>query len=109
MLLSVKKALDKEVITDSELRIKKQTIENYLQILSPAFEFSQDVQSNKVSIGEVVPHLLKIIFYWQKMDVGYDYRRLCNYLVAAFKQKFNYELNSEVYQVTNFFIFADYD
>ena len=50
--------------------------------------------------------VLKLIDTYLRMDVEADAKRFSHLIVAALKRKFNYELNSPIYQVINYFVKA---
>ena len=69
------------------------TIEMYMQILMLAFKFNLLIQKTSITIADVVPNFLMMLSKWNRMEVGGNYRLLCDSLTNAFKNKFNYELN----------------
>jgi len=79
------------------------TIEMYMQILMPAFKFNLLMKRTTSTIADVVPNVIMMLSKWNRMEVGGNYRLLCDSLNNAFKHKFNYELNSPVYAVASLF------
>ena len=49
----------------------------------------------------MVPNLLIMISKWNRMELTGVYKNICNLLIAAFKHKFAYEMNSTVYSVAS--------
>jgi hypothetical protein len=76
-------------------------IEKYMQILLPAFQFNLIMQQTQSSIGDVIPALKIIISKWRRFNFSGVYKDLCMKLVQSFEAKFQYELNSHVYQVAS--------
>jgi len=74
-----------------------------MKILMPAFIFKLLMQRTASTIADVVPNVLMMLSKWNRMEVGGNYRLLCELLTNAFKHKFNYELNSPVYAVASLF------
>lgn len=102
MLESFQKAyLRKAFADDNPCPVKLETIELYMQILLPAFKFNLVMQKTSCSIADVVPNLLIMISKWNRMELTGVYKNLCNLLIAAFKHKFAYEMNSTVYSVAS--------
>lgn len=106
MLESVKRAYDKNVfddeIEDLKCPISLKKVETYLQILQPAYRFSISFQNNKSSISLLIPSLFRIIYSWESMDLDQEDERLATLLIVCFKDKFKYEIESEVYKVKLF-------
>jgi hypothetical protein len=73
----------------------------YMQILLPAFNFNLIMQKTNSNIGGVVPNIKILISKWSRMQTNENFKLLCNYLIAVFKHKFNYELNSAVASLLN--------
>jgi hypothetical protein len=105
MLVSVKKAYEKKCFEAKRCPIKMSTIDTYIQILKPAYEFSQLCQHSGSSIADVIPNLARMMYIWSKMNVSSSYTNLCKQLITSFKKKFNFELTSEIYQVKIFLLF----
>lgn len=105
MLESVKRAYDKDLFSDDDEELKcpisLKKVEIYLQILRPAYRFSITFQNNYSSISYLIPSLKRIIFSWENMDLEPEDERFATLLIVCFKEKFKYELESEVYQVNN--------
>ena len=77
--------------------MSQEVCESYIQVLLPAYQFSLLVQKSKSSIGDVIPALLVTISKWEKMKLGGNLSLLVNYIIQEFKRKFDFELNSEIY------------
>ena len=78
-------------------------INSYLKILKPAYLFNIYLQKIRlVSLG-VIPSILKKFNNWevllQDASVSTLCRAFCKFLIEEFKRRFNYELESELYQV----------
>jgi len=76
-------------------------IEMYLLILKPAYALNICFQSNKTSIGEVIPKLFSMICVWEKTKnkltpIGSQFVDL---LICETKRRFKYEMNSNIYYV----------
>lgn len=103
MLESVKRAYVKNAFIDENEELKcpvsLKKVEIYLQILQPAYRLSISFQNNKSPISLLIPSLLRIIHSWETMDLEIEEERLSTLLIVCFKEKFKYELNSEVYRV----------
>ncbi len=105
MLLSVKKAYMKNMFNDDNpCSVDLATIEIYLQILKPAYILSQQFQFNHSSIADIIPSIKQLIHTYLQMDLPDSKRSLCNYLITALREKFYYELNSDVYKVIYYYI-----
>lgn len=105
MLESVKRAYDKNLFNEDneELRcpISLKKVETYLQILLPAYRFSISFQNNKSPISLLIPCLNRILNSWETMELETEDERLVTLLIVCFKQKFKYEIESEIYKVIN--------
>lgn len=102
VLEAIKKASERGALKTIKLPVSINTIENYLKILRPAYLVNIGFQSSVSSIADVVHNILKLINYWDNFKTNQTGSKLCNLLVSAFKQRFAYELDSKLYQVTNF-------
>lgn len=101
MLESVKRAYENNVFNENFLcPVSLETIDTYLQILSPAYRISLGFQKNSSCISDVLPSLHKLIEIWENMNVPGNAKRLCKLLVLTTKNKFNYELTSPIYKVS---------
>ncbi|RNA33732.1 zinc finger BED domain-containing 4-like [Brachionus plicatilis] len=102
MLELVKRAYDKELFNeeneDLTCPLSLKEVETYLQILRPAYRFSLTFQNSFSSISHLIPSLKRIFFSWENMDLEPEFERLAILLVVCFKEKFKYELESEIYQ-----------
>ena len=108
MLESVRKAIKRKAFdkTDKNRKcpVSLRLIETYLQILKPAYQMTINFQSNHSSIADLLVSLKRAIFTWENMNVIGDEKYLCDLLVHFIKNKFDYELNSDVYKVIILFI-----
>lgn len=82
--------------------VDQETVETYLQILKPAYEFSIYMQTSTASISEVVPAVRRLVYMWSVLNVTEQYKPLCQRLISSTLTKFKYELNSPLYKVRNF-------
>lgn len=104
MLDSFRKAYLKGVFGNSYVcTVPFNTINMYLKILIPAFQFSLLTQKSKTHIGEIVPALLLLIKTWKSMRVRGDAKALKLNLIEAFEKKFQFELVSRIYLVAALF------
>ena len=78
-----------------------EVIEKYLQILLPAFQFNLIMQKNSSTIADVMPMLNILISKWTRFEISGPYKDLCNSLIKAFKHKFKFEMESNVYAVAS--------
>jgi hypothetical protein len=81
----------------------------YLKILKPIYLLNIHLQRDNSSIGEIIPAILNII---NKLEIikltpklSSSCNSLCELLREEIKTRFNYELNSEIYQVKFLFHF----
>jgi len=75
--------------------------------LTPAFKSNLVWQKTSSTIADIVPNLMVIISKWNRMEVTGTYKLLCNLLVAAFKKKFEFELNSPIYNVASILLVSN--
>lgn len=75
-------------------------IENYLQILKPLYLLNVELQSNEMTIGNLIPLLLKITYILERTQTTIDGQKLCKLLVSEIKRRFEYELGSSYYRVS---------
>ena len=69
MLLSVKKAYDKNMFNDQNpCPVDLDTVKTYLKILQPALILSTQFQYNHSSIVDVIPSVKQLIYRLQQMD-----------------------------------------
>ena len=102
MLAAFQKAYKRDAFHENNpCPISLEVIECYMQILLPAFNFNLIMQKNSSTIADVLPNIMILISKLTRMDVSGNYKSLCNYLISAFKHKFKYELNSNVYSVAS--------
>ncbi len=73
-----------------------------LAILKHAYFFHVGLQRQSATIAEMIPSILSCIAIWESMKVktSENGRILCDYLIEEFKKRFDYELNSHIYQVS---------
>jgi hypothetical protein len=113
LLESLKKAYTKGLFDSLEpankLPVSIDVINSYLKILKPAYLVNIYLQRNSSCIAEVIPLVLKLINNWELLlrqyNVSKSCKIFCKYLIDEFKRRFNYELESELYQVYFYFIF----
>ena len=77
------------------------TIKNHLSILKHAYFFNIGLQRHSATIAEIIPSVLKCISSWEgiSLKTSSSGKKLCKLLIEQFKTRFNYELNSHLYQV----------
>ncbi|RNA28431.1 hypothetical protein BpHYR1_011081 [Brachionus plicatilis] len=97
-LMAYDKELFNEENEDLTCPLSLKEVETYLQILRPAYRFSLTFQNSFSSISHLIPSLKRIFFSWENMDLEHEFERLAILLVVCFKEKFKYELESEIYQ-----------
>ena len=69
-LLSNKRAYDKGCFNgDVKLPIDLETIETYIQILTPAYFTTLGWEKNTSSIADVIPQVIFLIEYWTKLEI----------------------------------------
>ena len=73
-----------------------------MAILIPAYLFNIGLQRQSATIAEVIPSVLRAISDWEMLKdktslIGI---KLCDLLISQFKKRFDYELNSHLYQVS---------
>ena len=103
LLLSTKRAYDKDAFLESETvcPVDFKTIEIYIQIILPAQFTTLAWERNQSSIADVIPSVLYLLYAWNKMDIEDEKaRELCFFLIHFTREKFKYELESNVYQVS---------
>lgn len=103
VLESILRAYEKDAIDSNnpehQLPIPIQVIENYMNVLKPVYLCNVGFQSNNAKISNVIPSLLKLIYKLEKLKTSLQGKMLVTLLINEIKEKFNYELNSELYQV----------
>ena len=103
LLELIKKANDRGVFekADISLPVSIGLIEKYLVILKPLYILNIGFQSNRSTIADVIPSLLKLINSLEMMESKSTEtpKRLCSLLISSIKERFDYELNSKYYQV----------
>jgi len=113
MLERIKKAYSKGLFNldkqDLNLPVPISIINTYLKILKPIYLLNIHLQRDNSSIGEIIPAILNII---NKLEIikltpklSSSCNSLCELLREEIKTRFNYELNSEIYQVKFLFHF----
>ena len=101
------KAYEKNVfINDYKCPYSLATIEKYVQGLLPVYKFSLFVQRNDSPIGEVIPALLVLFedlknLKINEIQISGNIAKLRDQLISAFKKKFHYELESNIYLVSS--------
>jgi hypothetical protein len=107
MLERLKKANKKGVFDNIEvsnkLPVSIDFINSYLKILKSAYLVNVYFQRDSSTIAEVIPAVLKLINDWEaiikKDNVSSSCKTFCKLLIEELKRRFDYELNSEIYQV----------
>ena len=103
VLESVKKCFDKNAFVDDDQELKSPVslniIETYLKVFLPAYRLSLGFQFSNSTIGDTIPGILKVLHEWKTMNVNEVAKKLCNKLIENVEAKFEYDLNSVVYQV----------
>jgi hypothetical protein len=107
MLERLKKANKKGVFDNFEvsnkLPVSIDFINSYLKILKSAYLVNVYFQRDSSTIAEVIPAVLKLINDWEaiikKDNVSSSCKTFCKLLIEELKRRFDYELNSEIYQV----------
>ena len=113
MLERIKKAFVKGLFNtenyDLYLPVPISIINTYLKILKPIYLLNVNLQRDNSSIGEIIPAVLNIINKLEDIqkvpNISTSCKNLCELLISEFKKRFNYELNSEIYQVIRLIIF----
>jgi hypothetical protein len=113
VLILVRKAFERNAIAsvyrEHQLKcpLSLKIVNDYIEVLKPAYKFNIRMQSNTATISDVIPYLLKMFCYWNKQiksdTVTASCKKLCRLLIKDFKDRFDYELNSILYQVINFY------
>ena len=77
-------------------------VKNYVSILLPAYLFNVGLQRQTATIAEVIPSVLRAVSEWEiiKEKTSTIGNQLCDLLIIQFRNRFNYELNSHLYQVS---------
>ena len=103
LLFSTKRAYDKGAFSDENALvcpIQLDEIETYIEILLPAYFATLGWEKNHSSIADVIPQVLYLVHFWEKLDVSDPLaKELCFFLIHFVRQKFEFELDSEIYQV----------
>lgn len=100
VLETIKKANEKNAFEASEqLPVSIKIIDIYLKILKPAYLVNVSFQSSDSNIGEVIPHIVRLINYWTSLKVTDAPKELCDKLIDQFKQRFHDEIESQIYKV----------
>ena len=98
-----KKSLFETLDISSKLPVSIDVINSYLKILKPGYLVNIYLQRNTSSIAEIIPAISKLINNWEnllnKENVSSSCKNFCKFLIQEFKTRFNYELESELYQV----------
>ena len=104
LLFSNKRAYDKGAYDEvNTCPISLEVIETYIQILKPVYFTTLGWEKNSSSIADVIPQVLFLIEFWTKVEIkDSKARELCYFLIHFAKIKFDYELNSPIYQVKCF-------
>jgi hypothetical protein len=103
LLLSTKRAYEKEafLFSETECPVDLETIEIYIQILLPSYFTTLNWERNNSSIADVIPCVLFLIYAWKKIDIqDIKAKELCYFLIHFIREKFKYEMESAIYQVS---------
>jgi hypothetical protein len=68
---------------DFKCPVSLEVIEQYLQILLPAFQFNLIMQKTSSTIADVLPCLQVILSKWSRFNVTGTYKDLCNSLIKV--------------------------
>jgi hypothetical protein len=109
VLVLVRKAFEKKAIKEVYLKNKLQcplslkVINNYIEVLKPAYRFNIRMQTNSITISDVIPQLLRSIGDWNVLinssKTTISCKKMCKLLISEFTERFDYELNSMIYKV----------
>ena len=101
MLERVQKAFNKGLFDNHTLPVSINVINNYLKILKHPYLFSTSLQRDTCTISEVIPTILKLINQIRLMSekTTQSGKSLCGLLIEQLKIRFEFELESEIYQV----------
>ena len=100
MLESIKKAYDREAFSEeNKCPVDMKTIEVYLQIPRPAYQFMLGLQYTSSTIAQVLVGVLKLAHKWETIDLKGDVKNCSIMLLACLKKKFSFELDSNLYKV----------
>lgn len=100
-----------EVKADCPCPVSLATIKNYVTILIPAYLFNIGLQRHSATFAEVIPSILRAISDWEiiKVKIFKTGQQLCQCLIDELKTRFDYELNSHLYQVSNYILISNYE
>jgi hypothetical protein len=104
------KGLLEEIKAECPCPVSLATIKNYVSILIPAYLFKIGLQRQSAIIAEVCT-----IYYESNFRLGKikektspTVKQLFQRLIDEFKTRFDYELNSHLYQVSNYMLLKNY-
>jgi hypothetical protein len=104
------KGLLEEIKAECPCPVSLAMIKNYVAILIPAYLFNIGLQRQSATIAEVIPSILREISYWEiiKEKSSPTGKQLCQRLIDEFKTRFDYELNSYLYEVSNYMLLENF-
>lgn len=93
--------------SETKLPVSITRIVAYYKILKSLYLTNINFQSNKSTIGDVIPSIVNILHQLEKLKSKSRVieRQFIDLLVDQLKSRFHFELNSKIYQV---FIFLKY-
>lgn len=100
MLVSIKKAQSRNALYET-LPVSIEKVDIYIQIFKPVYLFNIYLQRSNSSIAEIGPGILNILNKWTRMVVPDEYHGLISSPMEFHVYKFDYELNSRIYQVAS--------
>lgn len=99
-------AFDKNIDPSLELPISITLIKEYLAAFRPAYDININFQSTVAIISDVIPSVKNAIYLWKKNMITLKFKsciQLCELLIEEFETRFEFELNSKIYQVSVIF------
>jgi hypothetical protein len=107
--IAYKKKLFDQENKDLNCPVPIALVNTYLLILKPCYLFNINLQRNNSSIAEIIPAILNIINKLETISkipkLSSSCQQFCELLIAQFKKRFSYELDSEIYQVIQKYLF----
>ena len=84
---------------DFQCPVAIEDIEEYIQILMPAYQLNLGLQGSNSSIGDVLPGIMRLRQLWSHMEVIGEKKELIYFLLHFLQKKFSYEFKSPIYHV----------